>query len=250
MLKVPKSYVENLKSEIEAALQDPQANKIAAFDADGTCWFSDVGRDFYDYQIKKGFFKEKALTWEDYNAQEAVDIKQGLLWLAQILKGFHIDEVRAFGKDFNQNMRPHFIEHQAEIISFLKSHGVEIYIVTASVKWTIEAAAEEIGILADNVIGVETELEDGVITDIQKGHLTWADGKVKALLDRTKGEKPFFVSGNTMSDVPMMHEASHIAKLIHSAKEDHGIFESELNALKEAQKHNWRFFDFKTGSFK
>ena len=247
MLKVPKLYVESLKSEIKKALEDPKANKIAAFDADGTCWFSDVGRDFYDYQIKQGFFKDKALNWNDYNEQEAVDIKQGLLWLAQILKGFHIDEVRAFGKKFNQEVRPHFIDHQAEIIQFLKSQGVEVYIVTASVKWTIESAAEEIGIPSENVIGVETDLLDGIITDVQKGHMTWSDGKVKALLDRTGGKKPFYVSGNTMSDVPMMHQASHIAKLIHSADENHGIYASELKALEEAQKNGWRFFNFKNG---
>jgi phosphoserine phosphatase len=250
MLKVPKSYVENLKSEILKALDDPSANKIAAFDADGTCWFSDVGRDFYDYQITKGFFKDSPLSWEDYFEQESVGMTQGLLWLAQILKGFHIDEVRAFGKKFNQDVRPHFIDHQTEIIQFLKSQGVEVYIVTASVKWTIEAAAEEIGISSDNVIGVETDVQDGIITDIQKGHMTWAEGKVKALLDRTGGKKPFYVSGNTMSDVPMMHQASHIAKLIHSASEDHGIYSSELKAFEEARKNGWRFFDFKTGDHK
>jgi len=247
MLKVPNSYVENLKSKITQALADPSANKIAAFDADGTCWFSDVGRDFYEYQIKQDFFKEQSLTWDDYHKNERIDIKQGLLWLAQILKGFHIDEIRAFGKKFNKDMRPLFIEHQKEIIHFLQSQEVEVYIVTASVKWTIEAAAEEIGIKAENVIGVETEIHDGIITDVQKGHMTWADGKVRALLDRTDGKKPFYVSGNTMSDVPMMHEASHIAKLIHSADEAHDIYSSELQALEEARKNNWHFFDFKTG---
>jgi len=250
MLKVPKSYIDDLKLEIKKALDDPKANKIAAFDADGTCWFSDVGRDFYDYQIRQGFFKDGPLTWDDYNKQEDVDIKQGLLWLAQILKGFHIDDVRAFGEKFNQEVRPHFIDHQKEIIEFLQAQGVEIYIVTASVKWTIEAAAKEMGIPAENVIGVETEIKDGIITDVLKGHLTWADGKVKALLDRTEGKKPFYVSGNTMSDVPMMHAASHLAKLIHSAHKDHGIFLSETKALEEARKNGWRFFNFKTGDFK
>jgi phosphoserine phosphatase len=172
-----------------------------------------------------------------------------LLWLAQILKGFHIDEVRAFTKEFNQNMRPLFIGHQKEIISFLKSKGVEVFIVTASVSWTVEAAAAEMGIDHNHIIGVETHIKDGVITDEQKGHMTWAEGKVTALLDRTNNQKPFFVSGNTMSDVPMMHLSSHIRQLIHSAEEGHGVFESEMKALEESKKHAWRFFDFKSGEY-
>jgi len=247
MLKVPRSYIDDLKSDINKALEDPKTNKIAAFDADGTCWFSDVGRDFFEYQIQKKFFKGPRLNWNDYNQQEAVNITQGLLWLAQILQGFHVDEVRAFGREFNQAMRPHFIDHQSEIVEFLRSQGVEVYIVTASVKWTIEAAAEEFGVKAENVIGVETEVKDGIITNVQKGHMTWADGKVKALMERTGGQRPFYVSGNTMSDVPMMHESTHIAKLIHSADNKHGIYQSELQALDEARKNKWRFFDFKSG---
>ena len=247
MKNVPASYLNSLKEDIKRALKDPTVNKVAAFDADGTCWFSDVGRDFFEYQIRQNFFKGEPLTWNDYHKQENPDIRKGLLWLAQILEGFHIDEVRAFTKEFNQAMRPLFIEHQKEIISFLKENGVNVFIVTASVSWTVEAAAAEMGIEAENIIGVETHIKDGIITSEQKGHMTWAEGKVTALLDRTQGKKPFFVSGNTMSDVPMMHISSHIRQLIHSAHDDHGIFQSELKALKKAKKHNWRFFDFKNG---
>jgi len=50
-----------------------------------------------------------------------------------------------------------------------------------------------------------------------------------------------------MSDVPMMRESSHLAKLIHSAHKEHDIYPSELKALEEAQKNKWHFFDFKTG---
>ncbi len=250
MIHPPKYYTKHIKNEIQNALKDPKANPIAAFDADGTCWFSDVGRDFFDHQINKNFFSGPSYNWEDYKKREDVDIKVGLLWLAEILENFSLDEVRKFGDEFNQEIRPNFIKHQKEIIKFLKEQDVEVYIVTASVKWTVEAAALEMGIKRENVIGVETEVKDGVITSIQKGHMTWKEGKVKALLDHTNGKIPFFVSGNTTSDVPMMKISSHLRQVIRSVDEKSEIFSSEAEALKIAKIEGWNYLDYTTGEFK
>lgn len=250
MIFPPKSYTERVKTQIEEALKDPNANKIAAFDADGTCWFSDVGRDFFEYQIRTNFFSGPSYNWDDYKKREDVDIKVGLFWLAEILENFSLEELRKFGDQFNQEMRPVFVEHQKEIIKFLTEKGVKVHIVTASVKWTVEAAALELGIPRENVIGIETEVENGKITAVQKGHLTWKEGKVKALLDHTDGKLPFFVSGNTTSDVPMMRISTHLSQMMRSVDDKSGIISSEQEALTIAKAEGWNYLDYTTGEFK
>lgn len=251
MFNAPKDYTEVLKKNILSALEDPKTERIAAFDADGTCWFSDVGRDFFDYQIETGFFPNgKTYSWEDYQKVEDQDITLGLQWLAQILKGFSLNEVREFGKAYQKSVRPDYIAHQKEIIEFLHAQEVEVYIVTASVKWSVEAAAEELGIKPSHIIGVETLVENGKITDQLTGPLTWREGKVEALLEKTNGKMPFFANGNTMSDIFMLREASHIKQVIHSAGKESSIYTGENAALKEAKEKNWHYADFIRNDFK
>ncbi len=246
---VPENYTSLIKKNIETALKDSTANPIAAFDADGTCWFSDVGRDFFQHQIDKNFFSKGSLTWDDYQKEEDKDITKGLFWLAEILEGLSLEEVRRFGDSFNQEVRPSFIEHQKEIIKFLIEQNVQVYIVTASVKWTVEAAALELGIPRENVIGVQTEIENGIITKKQKGHLSWHEGKVNALLEHTNGKKPFFVSGNTTSDVPMMKISTHLRQVVRSVGPDSEIVNGESKALNIAKENGWHYLDFTKKEF-
>ncbi len=249
MYNVPKTYTNLIKKNIEVALSDPTANPIAAFDADGTCWLSDIGHNFFDYQIKKKFFKDKPYTWNDYKKETKKGPQASLFWFAKTLAGFSTKEVRSFGNDFNQKIRPYFIQHQKEIIKFLINKKIKVYIVTASVKWTVEAAALELGLLRQNVIGIETEIKNGIITNKQKGHISWHKGKVDALLEHTNGKKPFFVSGNTTSDIPMIQISTHLKQIVHSAALNSSIYTLEKDALKIAKKNGWHYMDFIRNDF-
>ncbi len=249
MHNVPKAYTNLIKKNIETALSDPKTNPIAAFDADGTCWLSDVGRDFFDYQVKEKFFKNKPYTWSDYRKEEKKNTQAGLFWFAKTLAGFSIGEVRSFGDKFNEQVRPRFIQHQKEIIRFLINKGVKVYMVTASVKWAIESAALELGLPRQNIIGIEAKLENGIITNKKTGYISWHEGKVKALLEHTKGKKPFFVSGNTISDIPMMKTSTHLKQIVHSATLNSSIYNCENSALKIAKKNGWHYMDFIRNDF-
>lgn len=248
--EIPKEYTEKLKNRIENARKTVSGPAVAAFDADGTCWFSDVGRDFFDHQVKQAFFpSEKVYQWTDYEALEAKDINLGLAWMAQILAGFSLDKVRSFAEKCINWSIPNYIEHQKEVIALLNKLDVDVYIVTASVKWSVEPAAEVMGIKSENVIGVETSIKDGLITDELSGPVTWREGKVDALLKATGGVNPFFVSGNTMSDVPLLHSSTALRSLMHSAKDGEDLFNTENQALELAKEQDWHFADCVRGEF-
>ncbi|MEN0059164.1 MAG: haloacid dehalogenase-like hydrolase, partial [Bdellovibrio sp.] len=133
---------------------------------------------------------------------------------------------------------PIFLE-QKKLIDLLISKGVQIYIVTASVKWAVEPGAEILGLTKDNVIGIETHIQDGVISTQQKGAITYRQGKVEALLEKTQGKKPFFCSGNTMGDFQLLQSATHLRLAVSAASRDDKIFKTEHELQTWAEQHSW-----------
>ncbi len=246
MYHPPIDYINNLKSRITKALKNPKTNPIAAFDADGTLWFSDVGRDFFDFQIKHNYFpQKKTYTWDDYKKIEDQGIEKGLTWLGQILATEKLTELRKRVSQFQNEYPPVYVEAQKEIIKFLKASGVRVIIVTASISWTIEAAALEFDIPPEDIIGIRTYLDkDDVITDKIHYPISWAEGKVDALLEVTDGKMPFFVSGNTSSDVPLIEISSDIKLVVHGSDPSGLVYDSEIKALKLAKEKSWDYFDY------
>jgi phosphoserine phosphatase len=96
-----------------------------------------------------------------------------------------------------------------------------------------------LGLPKDSVIGVETEIQDGIITDQQKGLITYRQGKVDELLTKTNGKKPFFCSGNTMGDFQLLQAATHLSLAVSAASRDDKLFKTELELQENAEKFSW-----------
>ena len=249
MYSPSQDYINNFKLRITEALKNPKSNPIAAFDADGTLWFSDVGRDFFDFQIKHKYFPlGQSYDWNDYKAIEAQGMEKGLTWLGQILASENLDELRKKVRLFHEEHPPVYVQEQKEIIKFLKESGVRVLIVTASIGWTIEAAAEEFDIPPEDIVGIRTYLDDNVITDKVHYPVSWAEGKVDALLEATDGKKPFLASGNTTSDMFMVDIATDMKLVIHGAQPSDLVYESEVKALAMAKEKGWDYMDYINGS--
>lgn len=119
--------------------------------------------------------------------------------------------------------------------------GADIYVVTASIKWAVEPAAESLGISRDHVIGVQTAVVDGVVTDKQEGAITWREGKVVGLLETTRRRRPFLCAGNTMGDLPLLDCATHFRVVNAAAGPGDTNRESEQKLVEIAKKRGWFF---------
>ncbi|HWU42775.1 MAG TPA: haloacid dehalogenase-like hydrolase, partial [Bdellovibrio sp.] len=128
---------------------------------------------------------------------------------------------------------------QKKLIQLFLSRGVQVYIITASVKWSVEPGAELMGLKYDNVIGVETEIANGAVTDKQNGVITYQQGKVEALLAKTGGKKPFFASGNTMGDFQLLQAATHLQLAVSAAAPSDRIFKTEMELAENAAHFGW-----------
>ncbi|MGE0526921.1 MAG: haloacid dehalogenase-like hydrolase, partial [Bdellovibrionales bacterium] len=136
-------------------------------------------------------------------------------------------------------------EVQQRIIEKLNALDVEIYIVTASIRWAVEPGARRVGLTEDQVIGIETHVEGGIITERQKGVITYREGKPEALLARTGGTKPYFCSGNTEGDKWLLEASTHLRLVVSAAPEGSENWPTERTMLALAKERGWyshRFF--------
>lgn len=228
------------------AARDRQARPIAAFDADGTLWNTDLGEALFAYQIRNKLVPLPPDPWEHYqNLKVQSSHEVAYLWLAQINKGLPIEQVRKWASLAVDELQPvPLFKEIKELIALLKSLECEIYIVTASIKWAVEPGATLVGLTPNNVIGIETAVENGLVTERQKGPITYKRGKVDGLLHRTGGVAPFLCAGNTEGDLSLLESAIDLRIVVAGSPVDDRNYSTERQMLKTANQRNWIALDY------
>lgn len=238
-----------ITQKIDDAVQAPGPH-YAAFDADGTLWDNDAGNAFFDYEIDNKLIPLPEDPWKYVYAMKDKDPRAAFLWLAQIHKGLPLTTVREWAQSsFDKNNGIHCFPAIKRLIDYLKSKNVEVFVVTASVKWAVEPCVAQLNIPFDNVLGVKTKVESGIITDIQDGPVTYREGKITALLEKTNGIKPILSCGNTMGDYWLLDNATHIPLAVRTeshevAFKDRDIMNQEMQLHKEAVERRWMTHNF------
>lgn len=241
-----KGFTAEIWGKIREALDQELAENtqapIAAFDADGTLWDTDLGENFFRWQIKNNVLENLPEDpWRYYRHWKSTgDPRPAYLWLAQINQGHTLEEVHHWADEALQSLQPFPVfEDQQKLIELLQAHGVQVYVVTASVKWSVVPGAKRLGIPAENVLGVATKINNGIITTEQDGPITYREGKLQALLEKTKGLQPFLASGNTMGDFCLLSGASLFALAVGAASENDELFKTEEQLREESRKQGW-----------
>jgi len=230
---------QSLHSTLDLVLkQDP--HPVAVFDADGTLWDTDLGETFFHHQIDHKLVPLPPHPWEHYQDLKKKNPNEAYLWLAQICRDQPLSVVRDWAEKAVAEIAPvPLFSEQQKLIELFLQKGVQVFVVTASVKWAVEPGAKMLGLGYDQVIGVETETPSGVISDKQKGFISYREGKVKALLAHTNGKKPFFASGNTMGDFDLLGCATHLRLAVSAASRDDRLFKTEFELAEHAIEKGW-----------
>lgn len=235
---MPQEKLQSLLTDLERLR--PKGRAIAAFDADGTLWDTDLGEQFFQYKIDNGLVSLPEDAWGHYEwLKKNKGNPAAYLWLAQICEGVDLHQVRAWA-EASVAAKPLPIYHeQRAILAKLLELEVEIYIVTASIKWAVEPGALRLGLNFDNVMGIETEVINGVVTAKQKGVITYREGKASALLERTGGLAPYFAAGNTEGDKWLLEAATDLRLVLSSGPVGGTNFATEQVMLALAQQRGW-----------
>lgn len=248
-----KTFSDEMLKAILATVDDLQkkfpAPYYAAFDADGTLWDSDVGENFFQYQIDHcDLAALKGIDpWEHYLSLKKKHPPDAYLWLAQICSGFPLAQVRLWAQKAVELRPPEVFDSQKKLIAELVARNVQVFVVSASVHWSVEAALGAVGLPLTSAMGVKTKVVGGNISKIQDGPITWRAGKAEALMLTTKGIKPIFCSGNTSGDIQLLQCSAGEALAVQTqtlSSQHQSLYKDEQTLLSIAQEQGWFVHSF------
>lgn len=230
---------DQIRSSLDRAQRASPGPWIAAFDADGTLWDTDVGEDFFHYQIKNSnLLGLPADPWNHYMEWKKKDRLAAYLWLAQINKGQKVENVLSWAqRAIETNPEFRVFESQRQLIKELLSRGIEVFVISASVEWAVVPPAVALGVPRKNVIGVRTTVTDGVVTDKGEFPVTWGPGKPEALVNVARRKELVLASGNTIGDAPLLRCSSGVKLAVRSNSNTEGpLWQSEVDLFEAAEK--------------
>lgn len=184
---------------------------LAVFDADHTLYCHDAGEEFYQHLIAGRHLvavdPDRDL-FAEYRALEARDQVAAYTRLATDMAGLHDTHLAELARAF---FDAHFVSRiypaMRRLIADLLAARWRVYLVTASPRWPIQAAAPHFGLTPGHVIGVDVALEEGRLTDRLAYELPYAAGKVKAIR-RLLGQRPQLAAGDSAADRWMLDTAT------------------------------------------
>jgi phosphoserine phosphatase len=183
------------------------APQIAVFDCDGTLWAADAGTEFLSWSIEQGMVSRETADWilGRYSQYRQGFVTQSAICgeMTQMYAGQRESEIRAAAQKFcRQFVDPQIFLEMRQLIEGLNVAGAEVWAVSSTNFWVIEAAMERFGISPERVRGTRVQVRDGVATSELIAVPTGAE-KVEAL--RIAGiDTPDAVFGNSIHDAAML----------------------------------------------
>ena len=186
--------------------------KTAVFDCDGTLWAPDAGEGFLSWELQRGLLPDQAArsiraryaeykegkVEEDVMCGEMVTIHAGL-------SEKQIEE--ATETYFSTAVEPGIFPEMRQLVKDLAQEGCEVWAVSSSNQWVINAGMRRFGIPPDHVLAVAVEIDQGRITD-RLLRIPSGKGKADALRATVDGQVDA-AFGNTRWDTEMLELARH-----------------------------------------
>jgi len=184
--------------------------QVAALDCDGTLWFGDSGMNFMYWEIKQGLLPNHITQWllRRYDEYLAGNVSEDDMCgeMVQVHRGIEESKIREFASRFaTSHVVPHIFPEMRTLVDRLRARGTDIWAVSSTNNWVIEAAVSSLNIPAERVLAVRVAVESGIATD-RLGEMTSGPGKAHAL--QRVLSRPLNVSfGNSIFDLEMLELA-------------------------------------------
>ncbi|HUO59750.1 MAG TPA: haloacid dehalogenase-like hydrolase, partial [Candidatus Acidoferrales bacterium] len=140
--------------------------KLAVFDCDGTLWSGDAGADFFYWEIERGLLPKPIAEWalERYKGYLAGTVDELTMCgeMVTIHDGVKLESIRNAAREFfRAHVAKRIFPEMLDLTRQLAAHGCEIWAVSSTNDWVIEAGVEEFGIPASRVLAACVECTDG-----------------------------------------------------------------------------------------
>ncbi len=109
-----------------------------------------------------------------------------------------------------------FIKESVELLKRLRTMGFDIWVVSGSNQWSVEAVCEHIGVPKDHVIGISLKEKDGAFIPEVQQPVPVLKGKIGALQQRVMAA-PLIVVSDSTYDIPLFNYATDLKVLVKSS---------------------------------
>jgi len=223
----PERIIERI---LEAAATTPDG--IVATDGDGTLWSGDVGDDLFFAMLDAGTIEPVAakafvreaeahaidasgspvdVVWRLHRAFEAGAFPEERFFelMAWSFAGWSRARIAAFARavvtkgGVDARLHPEL----QQVLAAVKRAGIEIFVVSASPRAVVEAAAHVAGIERDHVVASDALWDGDTMRAEVDRPIPYAAGKVRAL-ERRVGRRPLYAAfGDSAFDLAMLSAA-------------------------------------------
>jgi len=214
------------------ALASEHPSGACAFDGDGTLWSGDVGEDYLEHllaedaftDVAKDLFAQEAARFGVAKAPKARDQLASLFraytegtyaeericgLIALAVAGRSSSEVARVGEDVVRltDVRARLHEETTGILEESKRLGLTPFLVSASPRAVVVAAAACVGLDPDEVIAVTPREEAGRVTATLVEPIPYGEGKATLLLQRIGARPLLACAGDNVFDLAMLKKA-------------------------------------------
>jgi phosphoserine phosphatase len=184
--------------------------EIAAFDCDGTLWSGDSGRDFFYWEIEHGLIGGEVAEamLKRYRLYELGEIGEERMCgeMVTMHDGLSIAALHQAAEEFfDEIVSPRIFPEMRELSRKLSAQGCELWAVSSTNNWVVEAGASRFGVASDHVVAACVYAEEGRATSRL---LRVPTGELKAVAIREVIGRPVHgVFGNSVHDHAMLEIA-------------------------------------------
>jgi phosphoserine phosphatase len=205
--------------------------RVAAFDCDGTLWPIDAGLGFLEWELERDLLDAATASTARtrLRAYQAGDLDEDTFngYLASLHAGLTVATIEAAAGEYVATHIPPVVFRQmAGLLDELARSGCQIWLVSSTNQWVIEAAAPLVGVSPQHVLASAAVIVDGRATD-RLIRVPNATGK-RLALQAALGRAPDVAFGNSRWDAEMLAFAGH-ACAVHPT--------AELTEI--AARHQW-----------
>ena len=143
---------------------------LAVFDCDGTLWAGDSGRDFFYWEIERGVVSREAAEpmLERYRLYDLGEVDEYTMCAEMVAmnRGVPIaDLTRAGQQFFDEVVAARVFPDMLALTRQLTESGCELWAVSSTNNWVVEAGIARFGIPAERVLAACVRIQDGLATD-------------------------------------------------------------------------------------
>lgn len=188
------------------------APRRAALDCDGTLWSGDAGKDFFYWSVERQLMPDEVARWalpryaayqagkvgEEEMCGEMVTLYQGLseAGLRQAAESF-----------FREQIEARIFPEMRELTRRLAEAGCELWAVSSTNQWVVEAGAARFGIPRARVLAAAAAIDNGRVSG-RLLRVPTGEGKARVLREYIHAEIDA-AFGNSIHDAAMLSLARH-----------------------------------------